>query len=237
MSGQEGTAFILTNDAMPGFARVEFTTKDDLANKIKKINRSDLPIPFRLYFAAKVNDCDLVDRNLHYLFSDHCDTRDARFFRINPDRLRVAIELAATAPIAIDDDDIGISPEMRARMDQIKASHDASRFGAFSAAPGTVLYFTKDTTITCTALGNGMVEFEGKATTPAEATRDALKAIGFDWDEAFATDYWLTQSVGPAGHGRSAESSQAAAHVAEEFAVLATEPDDSPVMFIRNRKI
>lgn len=237
MSGQEGTAFILTNDAMPGFARVEFTSKDDLANKIKKINKSDLPIPFRLYFAAKVNDCDLVDRNLHYLFSDHCDTRDARFFRINPDRLRVAIELAATAAIEVNDEDIGISPDMRARMDQIRASHDASRFGAFSAAPGTVLYFAKDTTITCTALGNGMVEFEGRPTTPGEATRNALKAIGFNWDEVFATDYWLTQSLGPAGNGGSAANPQVSELAPDEFAVLATESDDSPVMFIRNRKI
>lgn len=237
MSGQEGTAFILTNDAMPGFARVEFTTKDDVANKIRKINGSDLPIPFRLYFAAKVNDCGLLDRNLHYLFADHCDTRTSSFFRINPDLLRAAIELAATAVVKFTDEELGIAPEMRARMEQIRATHDASRFGAFSAQADSVLHFSKDTTITCTVLGNGLVQYDGDAITPAEATLRALQQIGFDWAEVSATDYWVQQEVHPSDASGIAGTAPTFGDGMGNLKIARNDADDSPVMFIRNKKI
>lgn len=237
MSGQEGTAFILTNDAMPGFVRFEHTGKDDVAAKIRKINNGDLPIPFRLYFAAKVGDCNLLDRNLHYLFADHCDDRDSRFFRINPDALRVAIELAATAIVELGDEELGLTPDMRARMEQIKSAHDAARFGAYSAKPDTILHFSKDPTITCTALDNGMVEYDGDAVTPAEATLRALRKIGFDWDEVSATDYWVRQEVHPASATKSAPNASIVDGDFQQLTVARNDADDSPVMFIRNKKI
>lgn len=237
MSGQEGTAFILTNDAMPGFVRFEYTVKDDLANKIRKINDKDLPIPFRLYYAAKVPDCESLDRNLHYLFSDHCDARDSRFFRMNPDMLRAAIELAATTTVNLSDEELGISPQVRARMEQIKASHDASRFGAFSAKPDTTLYFSKDTSITCTALDNGMVQYEGETVTPQEATLRALHRIGFDWSEVSATDYWVRHEFQPSNAAQAKASSSFVFDETQHVPVARNDADESPVMFIRNRKI
>lgn len=236
MKKKEGIVFILTNDAMPGFTRMDYTKNDDLAQEIRKINNSDIPLPFKLYFAAQVNDCELVDRNIHYIFSNFCETRDSHFFRANPDQLRAALELSATARVELSDEEVGISPELRMHMDQIKASYDALRLGAFSAPPGTVLFFAKDTNITCTALGDGMVEFKGDKLTPGEATLRAIREIGFDWEEVSAADYWLPRVAGPATNGDAAESLGGMSPMHDRGTSLRSEVDNSPVMFIRNSK-
>jgi hypothetical protein len=237
MTGQEGTAFVLTNDAMPGFARFEFTTKDDIAERIRKINKSDLPLPFRLYFAALVNDCELLNRNLHYLFADHCDARASNFFRINPDLLRATIELAATSLVELSDEEVGISAEKRLQMEQLKTSQDASLFGAFSARPGTTLYFSKDPTISCTALENGMIDYGGAVLTPADATIRALQQIGFDWSEVSASGYWVLEAARPADKaGDSVNSVRSGSQLLKVVAVR-NDDNDSPVVFIRNDKL
>lgn len=237
MSGQEGTAFILINDAIPGFARFEYTTKGDVAAKVQKLNNGDLPVPFRVYYAATVKDCSLLERNLHYLFADHRDDRSSRFFRINPDLLRAAIELAAQDAVELSDEELGLAPEVRARMDQIRASHDASRFGAFSVRPDTVLHFSRDMSITCTALESGLVKYDDEEVTPAEATLRAMRKIGFDWAEVSATDYWVRQELRPADGSRANVPSALVEGGFQKVPEARNDAGESPVMFIRNRKI
>ncbi|WFL75956.1 GIY-YIG nuclease family protein [Altererythrobacter arenosus] len=235
MSGREGTVFILTNDAMPGFSRVDYTTGDDLGSKISRVNKSALPVPFRLYFAAKVPDVKLVDRNLHYLFADYCDARDAQFFKINPDMLRAAIELAAISVIQVSDKEQGISAFDRAQMDRLRTAHDNVRFEALNAEAGTELYFSRDRTITCTALGNGLVEFDGTAMSPAEASASAMRAIGFDWAEVSSVDYWLSQGDPAARKARGDVIPPDVDHGMPEVPIVPNDADDSPVMFIRSK--
>ncbi len=236
MSGREGIIFILTNDAMPGFARVESTTKNDVPAKVRKINKSALPVPFRLYFAARVGDIALVDRNLHFLFADHCESRDSQFFKINPDLLRAAIELAANTIVEIEDKELGISPKARSQMQHIRASHAALRFEALNAEPGSSLSFVKDRTISCTALGNGLVEFEGEALPPAQASLKAMHKIGFDWGEVSPTAYWTPTSGVSAKGGSDEVIPPDLESEIPEVPIVPNDADDSPVMFIRNKK-
>lgn len=234
MSAKEGTVFVLTNDAMPGFVRLDHTTKNDLAARIERINRGELPVPFRLHYAAVVADCELVDRNIRFMFAEYCEKPGSKFFKINPDILHAAIELAAREVIELSDKEQGISPAERAKMDQIRAYHDAVRFEALNAEAGTVLRFSKNEALTCKAMGNGMVEIDGNPATPAEASAMAMQASGFDWPDVAATDYWVPDGPGDPG-GNPATSSV--------HAVLRAKHADphngsgSPIMFVRNNKI
>lgn len=237
MSAKEGTVFILTNDAMPGFARLDFTTKDDLATRIRKINRSELPVPFRLYFAAQVANCELAERNMRYLFADYAEARDATYFKVNPDMLRAAIELAATAIVELPDEEIGISPQEREQMDKMRAYHDALRFEALNAEPGATLCFSRDRSVTCTAIGNGMVEFDGTAATPADASAKAMESLGFDWGEVAATDYWIPHAGPFAATPRTSAEAPGMDSVLTRMPNGHEEASSSPVMFIRNNKI
>ncbi|QFT77350.1 GIY-YIG nuclease family protein [Erythrobacter sp. THAF29] len=236
MSAKEGTVFVLTNDAMPGFVRFDFTTRNDLATRIERINRGELPVPYRLNFAALVPDCALVDRNVRFLFGDYCEKPGSNFFKLNPDILRAAIELAATEVIELSDKEQGISPGERVKMDQIKAYHDAVWFEALNLDAGTKLHFSKNEALTCTAIGNGMVEFDGTEATPAEASAKAMQACGFDWRDVSATEYWIPETNG-LNPSSSEHAGPAINRVLRAKHASAENGSGSPIMFVRNNKI
>ena len=82
-----------------------------------------------------------------------------------------------------------------------------------------------------------MVEFEGDTVTPSEATLRALRQIGFDWAEVSATDYWLRREVHAADAHKDATNPSVVDGEFEHITVARSAADDSPVVFIRNRKI
>lgn len=237
MSGKACTAFILVNDAMPGFARFETTTKDDVVSRVKAMNRTELPVPFRLFYAANVIDCDVLARSIRFLFADHCDGGVSTFFKMAPEILRAAIEPAAIAVLEYSDEELGISPVKQAQMRKIREYHDLLRFKAVDVYPGEVLYFSKQPTVTCIAIGNGFVEFEGSVMTPVEAALRVIGRLGFDWNEITATDYWLPLS---ARQGANDGLDAGASIIDPAFAAKNSMPDAveaSPIMFVRNNKI
>lgn len=81
-----------------------------------------------------------------------------------------------------------------------------------------------------------MVQYDGDTISPGEATLRALAAIGFDWAEASAADYWCRQSAGPAGNGRAESDSVVTNHEFEQIPIAHNGAGDSPVIFIKNEK-
>lgn len=237
MSAKACTAFILVNDAIPDFSRLETTTKDDLVARIGRLNRTELPVPFRLFYAASVGDGELLVRNIRFLFADRWEGGESGFFKVAPELLRAVIEPAATAVLEYSDEDLGVSPAQRAQMTSIRDYHDTLRFRALNVEPGTILQFALDPSVTCTVIGNGLVEFEEVIATPAEASLKAMHKLGFDWNEVSAIDYWTAASSDrlSADHFQAGvsimDSALAAKKAAEEAA------DASPIMFVRNNKI
>lgn len=236
MSGKMSTAFILVNDAMPGFARFETSTKDDIASRLKSINRTELPIPFRIFFAAQVIDCDLLARSMRFLFAEYCVGGDSKFYKIAPEVLRAAVEPSAIAILDYGDGELGISPAMRAQMEHMRAHHDTLQFRALDFEAGQVLRFTRESSLTCTALANGMVEFEGAVVSPGEATVIALRKLGFDWSEATVTDYWrpCPGKPGAVDHIVPSPSNVDPTITAKEM--VRETAESSPILFVRNHK-
>ncbi|MBD2841012.1 hypothetical protein [Erythrobacter rubeus] len=237
MSGKEGSVFILMNDAMPGFARIDFTAKDDVAARVLKINQSALPVPFRIYMAASVYDWKALQQTLRFLFREQFDPDDPEYFTGNPELLRAAIEPAASAVHEFSDEEIGISAAKRSQMDRLRSSHEALKFMSLNAAPGTILYFSKDPSISCTALENGLVKFEGKELSPAIAARQAMRKLGFEWNELAGTDYWTPLGSSLGGNAKAAPSAMRMEAEMPEAPIVPNEVDDSPVVFVRNTKL
>lgn len=237
MTGTTGTIAILLNDAMPGFSRVEYAVKGDISNKIRQINSAPLPVPFRLFFAAKVGNLKLAKRNFLYLFADHRDGDDAAFFTANPDELRVAIEMAAIETIELTDEQQGITKVARAKMNQLKARHDEVYFKSQLPQPGTSMCFSKDRSITCQSLGNGMVHYEGAKLTPGAAAAQALQKLGFDWTNSHGAGYWVPHiATADATSKNPAEPAFSGEDTMPEIPVVLDDADDSPIMLIRNSK-
>src|SRR5208337_3508026 len=95
--------YVLTNEAMPGLIKIG-CTKDDLANRIRGLYTTGVPLAFELYFACEVQDAAFVERQLHEAFGDHRVSKNREFFRLAPERARAALSLAKIKEIKLGDE-------------------------------------------------------------------------------------------------------------------------------------
>ena len=79
----EGFVYVLTNAAMPGYVKIGLTQQDDVADRVRQLDNTSTPLPFEVYYAAKVPDCRKLERTLHFVFGE----KRARLNRVDRPRL------------------------------------------------------------------------------------------------------------------------------------------------------
>lgn len=83
--------YILTNEAMPEFIKIGFTTTT-VEQRLKQLDTTGIPLPFECYYAAEVHDAHADEKWLHSIFSDR-RVRDSReFFKMNPELVVLALK-------------------------------------------------------------------------------------------------------------------------------------------------
>jgi hypothetical protein len=66
---------------------------------MKEVDTVGIPWPFEFFYPAKLGDTDFVERLLHDAFDDRRVRNRREFFRIDPERVRFALELAAVEQV------------------------------------------------------------------------------------------------------------------------------------------
>jgi hypothetical protein len=195
-SGQESgemteIVYVLTNEAMPGLTKIGCTT-DDLASRIRNLYGTGVPLPFELFYACEVRDCRFVERQLHDAFGDDRISKNREFFRIAPERVKAALLIAAMREIKIGDE-IFETPEVKAEVESAKR-RAKFQFSMIGIKSGTELQLEKDRTIICKTVDEkNQVEFRGDITSLSDAAVQALKSLGYTWDQASGPWEWTYQ--------------------------------------------
>lgn len=65
----EGNIYILINEAMPGYVKVS-KTSDSVSYRMESLDITGVPLPFESFYAARVEDMDFVESQLHDAFRD-----------------------------------------------------------------------------------------------------------------------------------------------------------------------
>src|SRR5204863_9381589 len=85
--------YVLTNEAMPGLVKIGFT-EDSVVNRMRQLTaHAGVPLPFECYYAAEVDDTTRVERILHQLFSEARVNPKREFFRLDPQKVVMALNL------------------------------------------------------------------------------------------------------------------------------------------------
>jgi hypothetical protein len=180
--------YLLTNEAMPGLVKIGMTN-GDLAARVRQLFNTSTPLPFELFYACEVDNGAFVERQLHDAFGDHRVSRHREFFRIAPERVFAALQLAARREIRLGDE-VFETAEDKA---DVAAAKRRSRFqfSMVGIAPGMVLKLYKDPNVTCTTVDDrNQVNFDGQVTSLSDAALLAVKALGFDWPAASGPWEW-----------------------------------------------
>jgi hypothetical protein len=87
------TVYVLTNEAMPGLIKIGRTADSVQARLTTLSSSTAVPLAFECYFAAEVEDGFRLEKTLHSLFSEHRVNPKREFFRLDPEKVVLAISI------------------------------------------------------------------------------------------------------------------------------------------------
>lgn len=180
--------YVLTNEAMPGIVKVGLTT-DSVESRITQLSsHTGVPLPFECYFAAEVADCARLEKTLHQLFSEYRVNPKREFFKVDPEKVVLAISIGGFKEITPGMAEI--DKEEQAALDKAKARRPRIKLEALGINSGDILTCSRDDSLTATVVNGGKVNFKGEILSLSAAALKALHSIGYRTPAASGSEYW-----------------------------------------------
>jgi len=184
--------YVLTNEAMPGLVKIG-RTADEVSIRVAQLSsQTSVPLPFECYFAAEVKDCVKLEKVLHQLFSENRVNPKREFFRVEPERIILAISIGEFTEVTP-----GISrvdKDEQEALEKVKARRPRIKLDALGIKPGDTLIFSRDEAITAIVAPEGKVIYQGETLSPSAAALKALHSLGYKTPSASGSDYWMFDS-------------------------------------------
>ncbi len=176
--------YILTNEAMPGYIKIGFTN-GSLDERLKQLDRTGTPLPFEAYYACEVENARDDERWLHSIFSDRRVRDNREFFKMDPERVVIALkriqtrEITAPTILATDAEqkEIEKKKKVRSRFD----------FKKYDISVGAEIYFSRDESIKAKVIQDNAIELNGQKTS---LSLSAQNLLGYK-NPVAGTLYWM----------------------------------------------
>lgn len=181
--------YLLTNPTMPDLVKIGRT--DNLKRRMRELSRcTGVPLPFECYYCCEVKDAKKVEAGLHEAFADRRVSKK-EFYRINPERVRAALELVSLREVT-PDEDIVDSPEEQKSLDRERSRRPAFTFSMVNLEKGAEITFLRDKTLKATVAGEKTVDFEEERDVPFyQVTLRILRdRLGKEWSSVRPSDLW-----------------------------------------------
>lgn len=182
--------YILTNEAMPGIVKIGFTTHDSVETRVAELSRpAGVPLPFECHFAAEVDNCRELENKLHLLFADARINPRREFFRLDPEKVVLAISIGKFTEVTPGVAEI--PPEEKQALERVKERRPPLKLDSIGIKPGDLLTLSRDETVTATVADGNKVVFDGQIISLSEAALRALQAKGYKTPAASGPGYWM----------------------------------------------
>jgi len=181
--------YVLTNESMPGIVKIGMTTSP-IESRMLQLDTTGVPLPFECYYAARVNDQKRVEKALHEAFGDHRVRKTREFFRLDPYKAKVILQLVAEEEVTPKSDVVADSDDEEAL---VEARKRRSRF-TFSSANvpiGATLVFAKGDGYTATVIDDSRIDFRGEVTSLSASAQLIMKELGYTWVATQGPAFWL----------------------------------------------
>jgi hypothetical protein len=181
--------YILTNEAMPGLVKIGMTTTP-VESRMLGLDSTGVPLPFECYYAARVDDMSRVERALHEAFGDHRVRKSREFFRLDPYRAKVILELLAVEDVTPKGQVVQDASDVQA-LAAARKIRPRFRFKAAEIPVGAALQFSKGSNFIATVLDDTRIEFRGQTTSLSASAATILQELGYTSTSVAGTEYWL----------------------------------------------
>jgi hypothetical protein len=183
--------YILINEAMPGYIKIG-RTSTSVEQRMKELDKTSVPLPFQCYYAARVEDDQTLERTLHAAFGDHRVRSSREFFRLDPYKARVVIELLAIEDVT-PREDVFEDAESEAAVQKATKTSGRYSFSENGIPVGAVLEYVSDKSVTCQVHDDINVNFKGVVCSTSRAAILANNERGGSATALRGTTFWLFQ--------------------------------------------
>lgn len=180
--------YVLTNPAMPGLVKIGKTR--NLKHRLKSLDNTSVPYPFRCEFALRVRDSGRHEELLHDAFEQHRVRKRREFFELGVSHVIAAMKLTGGKDVT-PKDDIGEDETGVEAANKVIKKTGVFNFEKVGIPPGSVLTFHDSDETTSTVHDHNKIQFEGEVTSLSAAALVLLHRAGRNWSSAAGPVYWL----------------------------------------------
>jgi hypothetical protein len=175
-----GKVYIFTNDSMPGIIKIGITDLESIEDRIKSLDNTSIPKPFRFYFAIETEKYKEIEKLMHNAFSDYRIRNNREFFEMDPERAVAALKISNAPEIKfnnemIDEEGIIIDENIQ------KKSKKRFSFSYVNIPIGSELIYTRDENIKCKVINDNEVEYNNKNYSLSRLADELLTQNGYYW--------------------------------------------------------
>jgi hypothetical protein len=178
-----GKIYILTNDAMPDYIKIGFTAADDVETRMKQLDTTGLPLPFRLHACVEVENAQQLEKLAHDVFASSRARSNREFFLLEPEtavRYLKAVSLNDSSArwVAADQQMIDETGQHLKETQVVKPKQASFTFSAAQVPLGSHVVFVRDTSFVAQVVNDTEVEFEGQIMKLSPLTRLIFERLG-----------------------------------------------------------
>ncbi len=181
--------YLLTNEAMPNLVKIGRTGDSVEARMAALSSGSGVPLPFECHFAAEVKDCAKLEKTLHQLFADVRTNPKREFFKVDPEKVVLAISIGDF--VEITPGFVATDKEEQQALEKAKSRRPNIKLDALGILPGAVLTFSRDENLTATVIESGKISYQGEVLSLSAAALKILHALGYKTPSASGSEYWM----------------------------------------------
>ena len=181
--------YVLNNPAFDNYVKVGWTT--NLEQRLKSLDNTSVPLPFRCVYAIEVDDHVNTERLVHQAFADHRTRTTREFFEIDAQRIIAALKLTSGRDVTPKDD---IAEDEEGIIALKKAKRTPRRTYSFidaDVAVGDTLVYANDETITAKVISENKILFEDEKVSLSKSALILLHRDGYTWNTVNGWSYWL----------------------------------------------
>ena len=182
-----GVVYVLVNPAFDNYVKVGRTV--DLEQRLRQLDNTSVPLPFRCVYAIKVEDEMTVERLVHQAFADVRVRSTREFFEIDAQRVIAALKLTNGVDVT-PKSDIAEDEESLQALEKTVGKRKSFNFIDAHVNVGDVLCYAKDSIITAEVVADKKVKFEEEVMSLSKAALILLHREGYTWKQANGWMYW-----------------------------------------------
>lgn len=188
----KGVVYVLSNPAMDGYIKIGKTT--NLEQRLKSLDNTSTPLPFRCIFAIEVEDMDQVERLAHQTFKRDRVRSNREFFEIDEEQAVAALKMTGGRNVT-PANDLAEDDEALDALDKATQKRSRFKFSMLNIKPGEELEYVRDSSVIAKVIDDTSIEVDGNLTSLSQAALELLHREGVQWKTVQGPSYWTFGGV------------------------------------------